>query len=155
MPQDNNHKKLRGIPKRDVFSVPEGYFDSLQERIEKRIAQEEEKKIISFRHWKYIGLAAAASIALLIMLLPRILSTENAPATAEELIDEITADDCLTYLRNTDIDTEEILGLMPPDVWTDTMDEDLQFSTPEVTEEDIDLLYERYGVTPDKNLQTL
>lgn len=66
-----NKIKLTDLPKQHPFKVPDGYFESLQTKIEKRIEESGEPKIIAFKpksnwyNWKRWSIAAAASLLII------------------------------------------------------------------------------------------
>ncbi len=143
--------KLSEIPKTDVFRTPEGYFEDLQDRIAERIAKPEGKQVFFMRPVvRNISLAAAAVIAILIVALPLML--DKPTPSAEQLIAKLSAEDCLYYLQHSDMETAEILSIVDTD---NLFVENEQALPPaEMSEEDLELLYELYGVTDDDKLQT-
>ena len=97
-----------------------------------------------------ISLAAAAVIAILIVALPLML--DKPTPSAEQLIAKLSAEDCLYYLQHSDMETAEILSIVDTD---NLFVENEQALPPaEMSEEDLELLYELYGVTDDYKLQT-
>jgi hypothetical protein len=153
MSNERPYRKLTDLPKKDIFKTPEGYFENLPNAIANRIAHKKEPKVVAFRPWTYVGVAAAAAIALLIAFGPGLLNPGQSSASAEELLAGVSDEACLAYLKNAELDVEEILELPDPELW----DEALQDAVPEpqVSDDNIDLLYEEYGVSPDENLQIL
>jgi hypothetical protein len=160
MSEEKKHKNLSDIPKKDIFKAPEGYFDTLQERIEMRIAGKEKRTNESYvigipaDKFKYISLAIAASVALLIMFLPA-RQSDPASLSAAELIAQISDEDCLAFLQSSELEIDDLLGLSEPELWNEVMDEGVPDATNDLKEEDADLLYEQYGVSEDENLQML
>jgi hypothetical protein len=152
MSKDKKPIKLGDIPKKDVFSTPEGYFDTLQDKIDSRIESKPEAKVVSMPLRWYVGLAAAATLTLLVVFMPAWF-TSDTTKTAEQLLAEISDEDCLLYLQNTELEVEDMLELPEPELWNDAVD-DMQ-SAPEISDEDAELLYEQYGVSPDESLQLL
>jgi hypothetical protein len=159
MESEKKSKILSDIPKKDIFKTPEGYFDSLQARIERKIDRKEkpEGRIIGFpaKNVKYISLAIAASIALLIIFLPWKANDPASPSAAQ-LISEISDEECLAFLKTSEVEIDDLLGLSEPELWEEVMEEgNLPDAANEINEEDEELLYERFGVSPDENLQML
>jgi hypothetical protein len=156
MAKRRDHTKLSDIPKKDIFKTPEGYFDSLEERISQKISASKEGKVVKFNlstPWKYTSLAAAAIITLLVLFLPSVIAIYSQKTSAEELIAQIASDDLLEYLKTTDLEVDDILSLPAPELWEEAMKDAV--ADPEWNEQDDDFLYEQYGVTPDENLQML
>jgi hypothetical protein len=153
MAEKKPHSKLSDFPKKDPFKAPEGYFDNLQSKIDARIGQETKGKVIHV-NWKYIGYAVAASVTLLVAVLIGIRNPAEQKPTAEEMVAAISFDDCLAYLKSSDIEVEEIVAGTPLDAWIDPIVSDTE-SDSLIGDKELDLLYERYGVTDDENLQIL
>lgn len=89
--------------KKTIFEAPEGYFDSLPDRIHKRIREKEMQdggKLVSFSRWAY---AAAASV--LILLVAGVFfyqqpAEEGVSAdTAEQLLADVPREAMLEYLQ--------------------------------------------------------
>lgn len=146
--------KLEDIPKKDIYSAPEGYFERLEKDIQTRIEGKPEGKVVSFyKHNRLglIGLAAAASIALLIVFLPITNTEESMDVTS--MLAEISTEDCLAYLEGSELTMEQIIG--------DATDEELEQAlddlvpAPEFDEGDLELLYEKFGATSDEKLNSL
>jgi len=156
MDPDKRKIKLSDISRKDVFKAPDGYFDSLSSRIAKRLEEKPKGKVVAFNSatlW-IGGLAAAATISLLVVFGPRLISSSQHAETAEDLIAALSYDDCLAYLTSTDVTMEEILGDADEIQLIEGFGDDIG-TTPEVDEDAIDLLYEKYGVTEDEKMQTL
>ncbi|MDR1864222.1 MAG: hypothetical protein LBR08_01485 [Bacteroidales bacterium] len=73
------------LDKRNPFSVPEGYFDQLQEKVVFRI-KKEKKSVFRIRYYKYV--AAAACILLFSVWGLLFLTDTRQPATVGENADE-------------------------------------------------------------------
>jgi hypothetical protein len=151
-------ERLSNIPKKDIFKAPEGYFDSLQGNISRRIAESKKPvgKTIAFRveRWKYVSLAAAAVITLLIIFLPSRQADLHSPSAAE-LIAQITDEECLAFLKSSELEIDDLLGLSEPELWDEVIVDAVPDDAEEWKEEDEEILYERFGVSPDENLQIL
>ena len=152
MDEEKKHNRLADRPKKDPFEAPEGYFDSLQQKIDQRIDAGSKGKVVSV-NWRYIGYAVAASITLLVAFLIGFSNLSKDELSVEQMLAEISLEDCIAYIETSDMDIDEIVQGTSPETWSEPMvsphgdDTDL--------EEDMDLLYEEYGVTSDENLQTL
>lgn len=104
--------------RKDIFSVPEGYFDGVEDRILDRLSksggkivplnsnEETASKTTRLRKWVVIVGLAAASFAGLIMF--------NMPKTQTDIVDfsGITNDEIATYLKDNvnDIDLDMIVS---------------------------------------------
>jgi hypothetical protein len=158
MGSEKEHDPLSNIPKKDIFKTPDGYFDALPENISRRIAESNKPagKSIVFRveRWKYITLAAAAVITLLIIFLPSRQVDRHSPSAAE-LIAQITDEECLAFLKNSDVEIDDLLGLSEPGLWNEVIGDAVPDAEEEWNEKDEEMIYERFGVSPDENLQIL
>jgi hypothetical protein len=153
MAEKKPHIKLKDLSKKDPFQAPDGYFDTLQDRIDRRIGNAKQGRVIQV-NWRYIGYAVAASVTLLVAVLIGIRNPGEQRPTVEDLIAEISFDDCLAYLETSDIEIEEIVQGTPFDAWNEPLVSPTE-SDSVVDESELDILYELYGVTSDENLQTL
>ncbi|RAV99521.1 hypothetical protein [Pseudochryseolinea flava] len=99
-------KKLEDIPKKQVFEVPEGYFDSLPTRIQSRITGRKSSHAFSLASfsWKYalpVVLLTAAGIFWF--------SQSGSSTNAENILASVETEDLVAYLEETDLSTDEIL----------------------------------------------
>lgn len=99
-------KKLEDIPKKQVFEVPDGYFDALPTRIQARISAEKSTPALSFA-WSQLKYALPAVMIAAAAILW--FSNESAP-TAESLLSSIETEDLVIYLEESDLSTDEILA---------------------------------------------
>jgi len=97
-------KKLEDIPKKEIFSVPEGYFDKLPGVIQSRVAQKERHLIPVNRLVLRYALPVVALIVVAVFWLNR--PTE---ISAENILASVETQDLIAYLNESDISTEEIL----------------------------------------------
>ena len=98
-------KKLEDIPKKQVFDVPDGYFDSLPSRIQARISSRKSTHAFSLAsfQWKY------AIPVVLITAAGLFWFSKDSSATAENLLATIGTEDLMAYLEESDLSTDEIL----------------------------------------------
>lgn len=153
MQKDNKHIKLNDIPKRDIYKTPENYFDTLYNRINENIIVE--KKVVKPKsktiYWKLsYGLAAAVTL----FIIAFIGYSQMETPSAEEILNEVSSDDCITYLNESEIDLNEIIEISSGEYLEAPFeienDDFIQFN-----EDELDLLYKHYGVSADTNMLTL
>ena len=100
-------KKLEEIPKKDVFKVPEGYFENLPTIIQSRVAAQNKEKAF------FPGFSMALRYALPVVVLVVIgyfwLGPKAEQKSAESILATIETDDLVAYLNETDLTTEELL----------------------------------------------
>ena len=128
-------KKLEDIPKKNIFEVPEGYFDRLPSVIQSRIA---EKNPIRERvSWFVLSLRYAVPGIVLIAASIFMYQNyyNNNPADAESMLASVNSQDLIDYLDDDDVSLEEILD----DVNTNEINPD-ELNTMELNFSETDLL---------------
>jgi hypothetical protein len=136
-------KKLEDIPKKEIFEVPEGYFEKLPGIIQARVSERQSSLQFSFARFsiRYV-LPAFLLIAGATFWFTKI----SLATDAETLLADIETEALVAYLDDSDLSTDELLDnatLLDQFDAEDIEDEvyGLPF-TPEETEElinDIDL----------------
>jgi hypothetical protein len=139
--KDNGPKKLNEIPKKDIFNVPDGYFDSLPSRIEQKLDDKSGGRIVPMnnRVWKFIGYAAAASVVLIAIVWFSLSTPDTNPST-EQLLASVSTEDLVIFLEGEDLDVKEIVDFVPGVMEEDEVD----FLPFDLDEQDIQLLYEEF-----------
>ncbi len=104
--------KLDDLHKKNIYKVPEGYFDELPGRIQQRIQSEKSSSKLIQLPWpslvKY-ALPVAASIAILVAIFVN-QGTENPTTISyQEMLNEISTEEMLTFLELEDITSYEII----------------------------------------------
>lgn len=100
------------MKRKDPFQAPEGYFDSLADRIEARIDQEAEKPAARGRIIRMpmaVGYAAAAVITLLAVFW--LVTRDETTPTSDELIARLSDQEIIEYLASSDMPLEEIIEI--------------------------------------------
>ena len=101
-------KKLEDIPKKDVFKVPDGYFEDLPGIIQARVAQPETDAAIrpvSSHAWRYALACTIFAVAGVFWL-----TRDDNAQTPESILASIDTADLVAYLNNDDLTTEELLN---------------------------------------------
>ena len=100
--------KLEDLPKKEIFDVPEGYFEKLPSSIQARIAERQQpasRPVLRYAFQYALPLVMIITIGLIWF--------ENSPSsnqiTTELLLAEIQTEDLITYLDDTNMTTEELL----------------------------------------------
>ena len=151
---DERPEELNKIGKKDIFNYPDGYFDSLEQRIASRIDAHEESKIVSLNtsaRVKWMA-AAAAVIVFLILVVPRMSAPEAQ--SVHDMLADVPTELCLVYLKESDIDPADFFSVEDLDQLFLEEDGDL-IPDNNFYHGDTDLLFEKYGVTDDENLKPL
>lgn len=99
-------KKLEDIPKKDIFTVPEGYFDKLPGVIQTRVAAPgRQRGFLPALSWKVALpaiLVAAAGISWLV--------GPATPADAEAILASVETHDLVAYLSESEeVSLDEVL----------------------------------------------
>ena len=138
--------KLEEIKKKNIYTVPDKYFDQLPTRIQSRV-NEKNPVFVKSINWSIVLKVATPALAVILLLFYFGASRNNTYQSAEQLLAQVETEDLIAYLETTDITTEDII-------------EDLDFSTVELNFEDegpiiqdiemdaqdLDFLYDEYGI---------
>lgn len=101
-------KKLEDIPKKQVFDVPEGYFENLPGIIQARVASESKEKysLPVFSYALRYALPLVLGLALVIFWFNR----DVEVTSAETILASIETEDLVAYLGDSDLSTDELLN---------------------------------------------
>src|SRR5690349_6287318 len=132
-------KKLEDIPKKEIFNVPEGYFDKLPGVIQSRVAARQQEGIPVYRY----ALRYALPVVVILVAAIFWLNQPDEGSTSEKLLASIDTQDLVAYLNESDMTTEELLENASLDVIDANEIEgavyDLNFQ-----DEDLDILVEEF-----------
>ena len=138
--------KLDDIKKKNVYTVPDRYFEQLPGRIQQRVSKKKSGFFYSF-NWKLTAQIASPVLAVLLLIFYFGIGTQTSALSAEELLAEVATEDVIAYLETTDLSADEIieeldLSMVDLDFTEDRpIIEDL-----EMNEQDLDLLFDEYGI---------
>ncbi|HEY9007175.1 hypothetical protein [Ohtaekwangia sp.] len=96
--------KLEDLPKKEIFTVPDGYFDKLPGIIQARVAKGQSARP-AMRYTLQYAIPVVALIAVGIFWI----ITISTPTTPEEMLAEIHTTDLVAYLDDADISTDELI----------------------------------------------
>ena len=100
-------KRLDEIPKKQIFTVPDGYFEDLPMRIQARIQTPESKS-----SWiPEFNLALKFALPVILIGVILVIVWVNLPRTEDALanLDAVPTEQLLAYLEADEISTEEII----------------------------------------------
>ena len=119
--------KLEDIEKKEVFKVPEEYFDDLPLRIQKRIEAEKPKPVIGLNFNVSFKVLAPVAASLLIVLYFILFSDPSGLKSSnyEAMLDEVSTEELVSFLEVNDFDAEAFI-------------EDFDFSTQDIDISDIE-----------------
>ena len=146
MKEEKKPFNINDIPRKDIFGTPDGYFDSLQKKIEARIDEQKEGKTVRMRpiFWN-IGYAAAASVAVFILIWFTMLNDNKTPS-AEDVLASVSSEDLVLYLQQEEVDIKDILEIAP-ELSTDESPIDLL--APDLGDDELEELYNEYDFAPE------
>lgn len=142
--------KLEDIKKKNIYTVPDKYFDQLPTRIQSRV--NDKKPVLGVRlNWK-LALKVTVPVVAVVMILFYfgIATMRNSTLSSEELLAQVSTDDLIAYLETTDITADEIIE----EVDFTNIDLDFYENGPimqdiELNNEEIDALLDEYGIDGD------
>lgn len=142
--------KLEDIKKKNIYSVPDKYFDQLPTRIQSRV---NEKKPVSglYLNWSLVYKVGAPALAMVLILFYfGISTTDNSTLSSDELLAQVSTDDLIAYLETTDITTDEIIEELDlSNIELDFYKEGPIMQDMDMNDEDIDALLDEYGIDGD------
>lgn len=100
--------KLDDTHKKNIFKVPDQYFEEFPGRLQERIREESDRgsgKLISFP--SYIRVAVAASILILVTFFLFLL--QNNHPSVEKLLSDVPTESLITYLEESDMSVDELM----------------------------------------------
>ena len=132
------------IKKKNIYSVPDAYFDQLPNRIQSRVLKR--KSVFGFGFdWSHVWKIATPAIAVILIVLYFGPQLTRQTQSAEQILAQVSSEDLIAYLQTTDITEEEIVELV------DFSDIDLDYYENgtiihEMNENEIDALIDEYGI---------
>ncbi len=99
-------RKLEDIPKKEIFNVPEGYFDKLPGIIQARVAAPaNERKPVWFFALRY-----ALPVVVLLAVGMLWFNQSHGAMDVDIMLSSIATEDLVVYLNNSEMTTEELLA---------------------------------------------
>ena len=97
--------KLEDIPKKQNFTIPQGYFDTLPGRIQARVSVLQERQPALFYRLKLQYALPGVAICSIIMFLLLPAKSDNV----DRMLATVETADLIAYLDDSDLTTEELL----------------------------------------------
>jgi len=94
----------------NLFKVPEGYFEELPSIIQSRVLEEKNPDPIWIFHPAAQWATVAASILAFVVYFSVFRTSDEMAVDAESLIAQVSMEDLVGYLENSDITTEELIA---------------------------------------------
>jgi hypothetical protein len=98
-------KKLEDIPKKEIFNVPEGYFDKLPTQIQSRVAGREKRDFTFVGNLKY----ALPIVTLLVVGIFWFYPMRQQQQDSTAMLATVNTEDLVAYLNESDLSTDEVL----------------------------------------------
>lgn len=139
--------KLEDVNKDNIFKVPEGYFEEFPDRLRKKIDDAgHSRRIPVIRIQPIIHMVAAAVILMFVIYGIRQLGQQSN--TADQLLSNISTEELINYLEETDISAEELLESLDVSLITleDFSGGDDLFPSETIDDETIDDLLNEYEI---------
>lgn len=138
---------LEDIKKKNIYSVPDKYFDQLPMRIQSRV---NEKKPVLGLSLKWSLVYKVAALALIIIFFYFDINNNYKKQSTDDLLAQVSTSDLIAYLETTDITTDEIIeGLDLSTIDLDFYEEDPIMQDMELNDKEIDVLIDEYGIDSD------
>lgn len=141
--QHNKPFKLDELSKKDVFSVPDGYFDKLPTIIQTKAVESTKKRKV----YSPVGVMRLALPALIIILVSGYIGFKylNNPvrqdARIEDMLADVSTEELVSYLGESDITSDELLDMVS---FEGESLEDFSTGIDEVSDEDLELLINEF-----------
>ena len=116
MLQDKNHKKkpfkLDELPKSNVFTTPDRYFEELPTIVQTKAAASTKRSGALSLSPLFYRLTAASLIVLVVAIGYFNISNTNTSTDIAGLIDEVSTEELVAYLDDSDLSTDEFLAMV-------------------------------------------
>ncbi|MCX7638719.1 MAG: hypothetical protein N2044_12820 [Cyclobacteriaceae bacterium] len=114
-------KDLNDIPKKEIFEVPDGYFEHLPQVIQSRISKPQKQERPYFK--LVVRYALAIAIVFVVLWLWLVPSKQQ---TAEELLAGVNSEELIQYLNETGVELDDIFSSLEiDDVEVDRIEEEV------------------------------
>lgn len=100
-----NKMKLENLPKKEIFTVPDGYFEKLPGVIQARVAVPQTQPQSALRYSLRYALPAIVLLLAAWFFNP----FAKQSASVETMLADVQTEDLIAFLDDTDITTEELL----------------------------------------------
>lgn len=102
-------KKLEDIPKKDFFSAPDGYFDSLPQRVAVRLEKKPKPYATAVRY------SLQYALPLVVLAVGLFWFLQSANQNAEKLLADVETTELVSYLAEADVSYEDFMDEVKPD----------------------------------------
>ena len=105
------NKRLEEIEKKQVFTVPNNYFENLPSQIQQKIQSKTQRKPLFVFSWLKYGISLATICLVLWMgyLYYQPSDTTTTQSGAENILADVSNDEIITYLQQSDVSQFELV----------------------------------------------
>jgi hypothetical protein len=138
---------LEEFEKKNIYKVPDKYFDRLPSKIQARV-HDEQKPTAWQWNWNLLWKAAIPAVAVLLVVLYVGQGTMESHTDVDRMLAEVSTDDLIAYVQQMDITTEEIIEVIDfTDIELGFLEDNSVAGKPEeITEEELNALFDEYGI---------
>lgn len=136
-------QKLEKIPKKNIYEVPEGYFDKLPGMIQARIEKKSPRTHFLFT-WGTTLKYALPVVFIFIVGLIWFNQSDDKKGDFNSILATIETEDLVAYIGESDISTDELLDAALLDMQDAAAIEDEVYG--DVYDEDLDALIEEFDI---------
>ena len=141
--------KLEDIKKKNIYSVPDKYFDQLPTRIQARVNESKPVFSISWSR-NLIYKIAAPTLVIIFIAFYFGIESNNFESNADTLLAQVGTDDLIAYLETTNLTTDEIIEEVDlSDLDLDFYDEGPIMQDMNISDEEMNTLFDEYGIEGD------
>lgn len=141
--------KLEDIKKKNIYSVPDKYFDQLPTRIQARVNESKPAFDRSW-NWNLVYKISVPALVVICLVFYFGLKPNNLEPNADTLLAQVSTDDLIAYLETTNLTTDEIIEEIDlSDLDLDFYDEGPIMQDMDINDEEINALFDEYGIEGD------
>jgi hypothetical protein len=121
-------KNLENIPKKNIFEVPDGYFDKLPSRIQARLDMEKPKA----QQRPYFRYALQYALPVVLVVVAAIFIFKPKSTSSEDILATVSTEQLIVYLDEVDLNaltTDELIETFEFDTETiEALEEEVYFN---------------------------
>ena len=140
--------KLENIKKKNIYTVPDNYFEQLPMRIQVRV--NEKKPVLGLSlSWGLALKVAFPAIAVVLIVFYFGIYSNNSQLSPDEILAQVSTEDLIAYIQTTDITTDEIIeeiDLTGIEFEFSEAEQDPIMQDMELNQENIDALINEFGI---------
>jgi len=138
--------KLGDIKKKNIYTVPENYFEQLPMRIQARV--NDKKPVFGFSlNWNLSYKIAFPAIVMVLVVFYFGIKSNNSTLSADEILAQVSTEDLIAYIETTDITADEIIEELDfSEIDFDEYEQSPLMQDMEINQDNINALMDEYGI---------